>query len=746
MLKLLSRHVDSVRVFDLPSDYQRSLVVDDRLVHLCQAGVAFAEETGGLFLPIIPGTDTVLHVALARIIIENGWQDTEFIDRFINNDFENNNEVFQANGFEDYKEWILSVEYSKLDKASEITGIPKEKILKAAELMAKPKADGSGRKLSVAYEKGCYWSNNYLNTASLASLGLICGSGNRPGQMISRLGGHQRGMMPGGEYPVHKAMEKFPNHKKKGIDLDRYVGDGKCRWVWVVGTTWIQAMLASGALRKSIEKLTLHNPHQVTRTNKQHIIDTLKKRADSGGMVLVHQDIYPVEPINTQIADIVLPVAGWGEENFTRANGERRIRLYQKFNDAPGEAKPDWWIAAQFGKRMGYRGFDWKTSNEIFEDAAWYGKGRRTSYWPLVWYAKKRGKTGHELLGEYGTTGIQAPVRYEDGKLIGTKRLHDTNLKLGTTYNLTGNNHKWLTDFKTSSGRANLLKSPWEVFSDFYEHMKPRSEDEFWVTSGRINEIWQSGFDDQIRRPYLRQRWPDNFIEINSADAQRLGLENGDKVAVSSDRVPVQVGGYDQEDPAALGVVLEEKTVKDAEDPDLLVQSLDEDRYRGQSRQGSRMMTADVESDLLTDPSFGFDEDVASSGSSDPRKDAEQADPNVETDHLMEEVQNGIGLTWDEVKGLMFSELNRKGHIEYHSAEFEAVVMVTDAVRAGVLFTYFLVPSSAANALAPRVLDPISQRPRYKISVGKVRKIGESPYKNDFSMMSFVPRNLRFSS
>ncbi len=44
-------------------------------------------------------------------------------------------------------------------------------------------------------EKGNYWSNNYMNSASLASLGLICCAGNRPGQVISRGGGHRRGGM-----------------------------------------------------------------------------------------------------------------------------------------------------------------------------------------------------------------------------------------------------------------------------------------------------------------------------------------------------------------------------------------------------------------------------------------------------------------------------------------------------------------------------------------------------------------------
>ena len=73
-------------------------------------------------------------------------------------------------------------------------------------------AGGERPKASFGFEKGNYWSNNYLNTASYSAMGLLCGAGNRPGQVIGRMGGHQRGMMTGGllsprqillnEYPV----------------------------------------------------------------------------------------------------------------------------------------------------------------------------------------------------------------------------------------------------------------------------------------------------------------------------------------------------------------------------------------------------------------------------------------------------------------------------------------------------------------------------------------------------------------
>jgi arsenite oxidase large subunit len=79
-----------------------------------------------------------------------------------------------------------------------------------------------------------------------------------------------------------------------------------------------------------------------------------------------------------------------------------------------------------------------------------------------------------------------------------------------------------------------LNKSPWEWFSDFYERVTPRG-DELWVTNGRVNEIWQSGFDE-IRKPYMANRWPEHYVEINPEDATPRGIE--------SDDILIQTGGF----------------------------------------------------------------------------------------------------------------------------------------------------------------------------------------------------------
>jgi arsenite oxidase large subunit len=356
-------------------------------------------------------------------------------------------------------------------------------------------------------------------------------------------------------------------------------------------------------------------------------------------MVVVDQDIYPVDPIGTSFADLILPAATWGEDDFTRCNGERRLRLYSRFYDPPGEARPDWWIIAGFARKMGFEGFDWKDSNEVFEEAARHGRGGVLNYHPLTVKAKRDGKRSHDLLREYGTEGIQTPIRMVDGKLVGTQRLHDPTIKLGPPEGPT-THPKWLSAFNTHTGKAVLLRSYWEDFQDFWEAVKPTG-DELWVTNGRINEIWQSGYDD-FRRPYIMQRWPYEFIEIHPEDARARGIESGDFVAIENDHVLVQTGGY---------------------------QGVDDNE-------------------------------------------------------------------------LSFTALRKAGRIGSTTGSFTAVAIVTDAVRRGVVFANFLWPSAPANSVVPRVPDPVTNRYRFKLGKGRITKTGESPYKRNFTAMSFAPRHI----
>lgn len=630
------------------------------------AGVAHAEKNGGLWIDVTPGTDQALHMAIGRVILEKGWEDEEFIKKWVNNKWETDSGFGQGtrntpwqwrttwgklgvvNGIEDYKKWLWKQKESDPKVAAEICGIDVNKIYKAAEMMAKPRR-GKRPKTTIAIEKGNYWSNNWGNSASIGVLGILCGSGGRPGRAVTRLGGHQRGGRGGGPYPGIRSPYKFPGRRRHRLDLDRWVEAGHLRFVWVVGTTWMQAMAGTSGLEDSFRRQVKLNPHQVRSIDKQEIIETLKRRVDSGGMVVVNNDIYKVDPIGNQYADILLPAATWGEDNFTRENGERRIRLYQKFYDAPGIAKPDWQIVQMFAKRMGFDGYDWKDSNDVFEEACRFSRGHRTDFNALKVVARKKGMKAHDYLATFGTQGLQAPLLYFDGKIHETPRQHwyDRNKNPEFAIPETGPEgptviKKNIMAFKSQTGKLNLMRTPWNhTWKSYYDYLKPRGN-ELWVSGGRINEVWQSGFDDTMRRSYIQQRWPMNFLEIHPDDARKRGIETGDMVKVHSDRVAIQ---------------------KDF----------------------------------------------------------------------------NLGVKSDDMH---FSGLDKRGHIRYTDGQFTAVAIVTPAIKKGVTFTNFLDKKQPYNSIAPRVPDPMTMNYNFKIAMGEVEKIGESPFKKNFSQMSFVRRDI----
>lgn len=488
---------------------------------------AYAEKRGGLHLQVVPGTDTVLNNAIARVILENGWEDQQIIHQRtataedLSQETAWRRKMFGMT-FEQYRDFILGEDGYRPENAQKLTGVPAEKIRKASEMMARPLPDGRRPKTSLILEKGNYWGHNYENTASFASLGLLVGAGGRPGQAMSRAGGHQRGMLSAAGYPMGKSPDTYQGNKIE-LNLDRWVVNGNVRFMWVIGTTWLAAMGASQHLGQVVRRLTRETEPQLTTLDQPVSLDrvkeVLKARVDNGGMVLVQQEIYP--NALTEFADIVLPVATWGEEDFSRMQGERRLRVYSRIMDPPGAARPDWWIVAQVAKRMGFNGFDWKDSNSVFEEAAQRSRGTIQDYAALVELARAQGKLGHELLRDLGTTGIQCPIKLEGGQLVGTVRLH--------------------TDrFSTKSGKAIFVKGDWNAVKPFQEEFAPKG-DELWVTNMRLNEHWQTQFDD-MRIPYRWERFPVSILEINPTDAAAREIESGDRVMVENDRVLTQTG------------------------------------------------------------------------------------------------------------------------------------------------------------------------------------------------------------
>ena len=209
--------------------------------------------------------------------------------------------------------------------------------------------------------------------------------------------------------------------------------------------------------------------------------------------------------------------------NLTSMNGERRMRLSEKFMEPPGEAKPDCLIAAEIANAIKamyekegnakmakqFSGFDWKIEEDAFNDGFRKPEG----------IDSQGGGTGHlvtyDRLRAMGNNGVQLPVKeYKDGKLIGTPMVY-------VDYK-----------FSTDDGKAHFLPSPWNGLPAPVAAQKKKYR--FWINNGRANHIWQTAYHDRYV-DFRRKRYPMAPIELHPDDAKELSIEAGDIVEVYND-------------------------------------------------------------------------------------------------------------------------------------------------------------------------------------------------------------------
>jgi assimilatory nitrate reductase catalytic subunit len=125
----------------------------------------------------------------------------------------------------------------------------------------------------------------------------------------------------------------------KAVDLFDAVHSGKIKALWIMAT----------------------NP-AVSMPNSNHIAEALKVCP----FVVVSDVTENTE--TAAFADVLLPAMGWGEKDGTVTNSERRISRQRQLMSPAGQAKADWRIMCEVAQKMGYAGFHYQTSAEIFAE------------------------------------------------------------------------------------------------------------------------------------------------------------------------------------------------------------------------------------------------------------------------------------------------------------------------------------------------------------------------------------------
>lgn len=128
----------------------------------------------------------------------------------------------------------------------------------------------------------------------------------------------------------------------KAVDLFRACADGRIKALWIMSTNPVVSVPEADFVAQAIRNV----PFTVATD------------------IIEHTD-------TNDCVDLLLPATGWGEKSGTVTNSERRISRQRPFLPAPGEARPDWQIIADVGKRMGWEtAFDFRNEAEIFREHA----------------------------------------------------------------------------------------------------------------------------------------------------------------------------------------------------------------------------------------------------------------------------------------------------------------------------------------------------------------------------------------
>ena len=487
-----------------PVEQGRIIIVDPRRTVTVNACEVEAGKDRVMHLAINSGTDLALFNAWLTYIADKGWVDKAFISASTK-DFDK----------------AVAANKTSLEEAARITGLTVDQIRKSAEWIAEPKQGGARRRTMFAYEKGLIWGNdNYRTNGSLVNVALATGNVGRPGGGCVRMGGHQEG--------YSRPSDAFIGRPAPYVDQLLIGGKGGVHHIWGCDhyKTTLNALKFKQAYKKRTD-LVKDAMSAVPYGDRDGMVKAIMAAIKKGGLFAVDVDIVPTKI--GQACHVWLPAATSGEVNLTSMNGERRMRLTERYMDPPGQAMPDCLIAARIANHMErvlreqgkakyadqFKGFDWKTEEDAFMDG-YHGHEKGGQF------------VTYERLRAMGTNGFQEPaVDFKYGKIVGTKRLFADG------------------KFGSKDGKATFMETKWRGFQ------APGKEAEmkkwpYLINNGRTNVAWQSAYLDQDNE-FVMDRFPYPFIQMNPQDVAELKLKAGDLVEVYNDNGSTQAMVYPTE-------------------------------------------------------------------------------------------------------------------------------------------------------------------------------------------------------
>jgi ferredoxin-nitrate reductase len=456
-----------LRKYHKKTPHARLIVVDPRRTQTAEAA--------DLHLAIRPGTDIDLFNGIAYLLMQWGFEQSAFIQQ-------------HTSGFADYAE---VVRHYLPERVSDRCGISISDLETAARWWGE-----SGRVLSLWSMGLNQSSEGTAKVRSLINLHLLTGQIGRPGAgpfsltgQPNAMGGREAGglshLLPGYRFvvnPQHRAEVEqawglpagqiSPNPGRTVWDMIRGLETGEVGIFWITATNPVVSLpdlvRVKAAMRRS--------------------------------PFTVYQEAYfPTE--TAEFAHLLLPATQWSEKSGTMTNSERVVTLAKAFQPAPGEARPDWEIFCEVGRRLGFAAqFPFQTSAEVHAEFVQLTQGRPCDMSGI----------SHARLEQEGA--LQWPFPVEKSATHSSQHLY-TDLQ-----------------FHTPDGRARFGAYHSRGLAE-----PPDPDFPLVLTTGRLYGHWHTQTRTG-RTEKITQMHPNPFIEIHPRDAESLGIAEGELVEVRSRR------------------------------------------------------------------------------------------------------------------------------------------------------------------------------------------------------------------
>jgi formate dehydrogenase major subunit len=407
------------------------------------------------------------HIALANnmmyYIIKEGLENKEFIKE-------------RTKGFDDLKKTC-----EKYADATKIHGVPQATVQEFARQYAKAK------NAVIIYCLGITeLTTGTDNVRSMGNLALVTGNVGRPGVGVNPLRGQNnvQGACDMGAYPnVYSGYQAVavPENRAK-MEKAWFLKEGSLPdWY---GSTLTEQINDAGTTVKAMYFMGL-NP-VVTYPDSNHVKQQLDKLD-----FCVMQDIFWTE--SCQYADVVLPGTCFAEKDGTFTSGERRVNRVRKAVDGPGESKLDWEIIGMIAKKMGLKGFDWKTAKDVWDDMRAVTPGQ----FGVTYEKMEKPESVH-----WPCPTVEHP---------GTPILH-------------------IGKFSAADGKGTMFGIEYRPPAEVADAEYP-----FTMMTGRLIFHYHSRTQTD-RSSILHYDVPESYAQINTQDAKELGIKHHDKIKISSRR------------------------------------------------------------------------------------------------------------------------------------------------------------------------------------------------------------------